>query len=642
MINTLRISKVRKATTRITLFVILYLAFFVHLSGQTYPFTNINKDEGLSSPKIYCIIQDIDDYIWLGTGSGLDMFDGKIIEPVTLEDGIWPGGVRCLMEDSQGIIWAGHLNGKISYYDGAGFHRISLDSLEINSDITSFQEIDGRIWFTTSEHGAYSAVFDKNTGVFRDVKQYRGKEGLSDQVTSSYINPGGELFCIAPDIGIRKYAKEEDNFILFKPEGITNHFSTICMLEDSRGNGWYGTYNNGLLYLDKDKTEPRFYDMFDIIKNNWVSYLTEDSKGRVWVGTWGGGVTVFDEGNGVNYNDSNGLGAQKILAIMEDREGNILIASYDNGLFIFKGDHFVNYVNNDRITMFSNNDINALCEDNSGRIWLGNDDGVTLFDYEINQFWLYNSEDFSLGKEIVAIQKDNTGNIWIATRFNGIYRYNFSANAFPRSWEVNQIFNKSPQISSMVVDQENNLWIGTADGVGVWNITLEIGVQYTQGDGLASNSIKTLFVDRDGFVWIGSEGEKGLTRFNPKTVQFSIIELKDDISPSSIAQTDDGTIWFGTTSGVYSLVNDSISEHISVRNGLLSNDIQLLQPDREGSLYIGTNSGLNRYNLSTKNITAFTEKNGFTGVQANLNASILAENGHLWFGTEKGVILPAS
>ena len=108
-----------------SLVILILLSFQTHLTGQTYPFSVINKEDGLSSTKIYSVIQDRNDYIWLGTGSGLDRFDGKTINPVSTDDGIWHGGVWSIMEDSGGIVWFGHLNGKISYFDGRNFNKIS-------------------------------------------------------------------------------------------------------------------------------------------------------------------------------------------------------------------------------------------------------------------------------------------------------------------------------------------------------------------------------------------------------------------------------------------------------------------------------------------------------------------------------------
>jgi len=618
-------------------FLVILLLFFCSgiLTAQTYHFSSFTKEDGLSSPKIKCVIQDRNDYLWLGTGSGLDRFDGKIIEPVSIDDGIWHGGVCSIMEDSGGIIWFGHYNGKLSYYSGIGFRKINFDTLEITGDITSFQELGGRLWFTTQGQGAFSAVFDGYTGELMDYKQYRGGEGLSDQVSSSYLSPDGEFYCIA-DVGIRKYLPENDEFVLYKPKAISSHFSTIDMLEDSEGNRWFATHNDGLIKIDSEKDSTIFYDIYDGLGHNIVSRLLEDSRGRIWAGTWGGGITLIEEETLLNFDRGKGFGATHIQDILEDSEGNILIASDENGLFIYKGDHFINYNSED---LFSNRIVKAINEDNRNRLWFGNDNGVTMFVPKTEPVlsYVYNSVDENLGNNIVAIQNDLNGNIWIATLNDGIYRYR-SDNTFTSETKVNDILRRGEPISSLAVDHENNLWIGTTDGVGIWNIGLEIGDRHTQANGIASNNIISMFVDRDGYVWFGSQGgAKGFTRFNPKTGKYEILELGENLSPSSITQTDDGTIWLGTTSGVYAFRNDTISERISKQDGLLSDNIKLLQPDNRGSLYIGTNYGLNKYDLSNGKIVAYTEQNGFSGVEPNLNASVMSENGHLWFGTGDGV-----
>ncbi|MDX2415219.1 MAG: two-component regulator propeller domain-containing protein, partial [Bacteroidales bacterium] len=595
------------------------------------PFSIIDKKDGLSSPKVYIVLQDRNDYIWIGTGSGLDRFDGKNIESVSIEVGIWHGGVTCILEDSEGLIWFGHKNGKISYYNGNNFNKIYFDSIEINGDITSLQELNGRIWFTTIGQGAFSAVYDNYSGDLKDYKQYKGAEGLSDQVTSSYITPGGQLFCLT-DLRIKEYIPESNEFVLYKPEAISNHFTTYDMLEDSKGNRWFGTVGDGLIIVDSMELETTRYDTFDDLGSNTVTCLTEDSKGRIWAGTYEGGVTVFDGENITTYNKDNGLPALTIQSITEDHEGNILIASRAMGLFIFKGDHFVSY---DSEWMFSNKNINAVNVDKHSRLWFGNNDGVTIYDPETRVSYVHSSEDKHLGNGIVAIQNDLNGNVWIATSMSGIYRY-VSDNSYTAESKVNKLLNMRKPINSMVIDNENNIWIGTGDGLGIWNISLETGLRHTQRDGIAANDITSMFVDRDGYVWFGSQ-PSGLTRYNPASGKYKIIDLKDNLSISVITQTKDGTIWLGTTSGLWAFRNDSINEHITTRDGLLSNDIQLLQPDNRGSLYIGTNRGLNRYQLFIGKIVSYTEQNGFTGIEANQNASAISDDGHLWFGTVEGV-----
>src|SRR5664280_2478663 len=108
-----------------------WLMFFLPvtvLSGQTqkYFFDNYSNKQGLSEQKVYKLLQDSKDYIWLGTANGLSRFDGKKFDNFTSRDNLASGGVKSIFEDSSGYIWFGHRSGGgISRYNGQIFQQIA-------------------------------------------------------------------------------------------------------------------------------------------------------------------------------------------------------------------------------------------------------------------------------------------------------------------------------------------------------------------------------------------------------------------------------------------------------------------------------------------------------------------------------------
>lgn len=615
------------------LVIFFYMASCLSLLSQTYYFDKYGVNEGLGSSKVYAIIQDSNDYLWLGTASGVSRFGGRVIENFSADDGLSTGGVYSLYEDSFGDIWFGHLDGGLSMYDGKNFYRVSLDTTVLKSDITSINQIGGWLWLTTRYDGTIRGEYDPTSGMLMNVKQYKGSEGLSDQVAGSYIDSKGDYYCMA-EVGIKRYVINEDRFETYRPEGLTSFFSIICMFEDSRGDRWFGTYNGGLYRMRAGSGEFTVYDIRDGLAKNWISNITEDSKGRVWVGTWGGGITVFDGEKMRTYDNTNGLEAMFIQSLLEDREGNIIIASQYSGLHIFKGDHFVNYIS-DRL--FRDKNVMAVNEDRFGRMWFGTNMGITLYDPDSQFSWFFDQESSKIGNKIRFIVDDHDGRIWIGTEGNGLFTYDFEHSSFVAAEDVNNILYNDHIVTALAVDKQGNLWIGTNDGVGLWNIEKGEGQRYTQIDGLSGLGITSLLVAGDGKVWIGTEREQGLTCYDPAKGEFKIIELGNTLSPTSLGSTADGMIWVGTTYGLLGLRDDSVTIHITQKNGLLSNNISLLQPDNNGFLYIGTNLGLNRYNLETGKINTYTRKNGFIGIETKRNASLMDSKGQLWFGTSLGV-----
>ena len=82
--------------------------------------------EGLSASKVYTVIQDANDFIWLGTGSGATRFDGLHFENFSTSDSLAPGGVKSIFEDSHGRIWLGHIGGGMSLFEDDIFKRVSF------------------------------------------------------------------------------------------------------------------------------------------------------------------------------------------------------------------------------------------------------------------------------------------------------------------------------------------------------------------------------------------------------------------------------------------------------------------------------------------------------------------------------------
>ena len=102
--------------------VVLLSFVFLPAGAQKYFFDNYGIKQGLSEQKVYTLLQDSKDYIWLGTANGLSRFDGKRFENFTSHDSLSNGGVKCITEDSLGYIWFGHLMGE--------FHVITVTDLK--------------------------------------------------------------------------------------------------------------------------------------------------------------------------------------------------------------------------------------------------------------------------------------------------------------------------------------------------------------------------------------------------------------------------------------------------------------------------------------------------------------------------------
>jgi ligand-binding sensor domain-containing protein/serine phosphatase RsbU (regulator of sigma subunit) len=607
------------------------------VSAQSYFFDNYSIKQGLSEQKVYTLFQDSKDYIWLGTANGLSRFDGEKFENFTLRDSVATGGVKCIIEDSLGYIWFGHLNGGISRFDGSRFEQPHFDSLTFTGDITNISQVKDKIWLTSVNDGAILADFPIRDIRHIKARQFRGKDGLSDQVFGATVYHDGTLICIT-DVGLRRYNKQEAKFENYRMPHMTTYFSSTCLLEDRGGNIWFGTYNGGIYKYSMSESRMEVIDLPKSgISSNWVSCLTEDSKGRMWIGTFGGGIAVIDGTNIRKLDAENGLLASRIYDIIEDVEGNILIADQDNGLTIFKGDAFLTITGKD---ILPDQNVNAIFQDKTGALWFGTKAGISrLMSGSDKKAVIYNEAGNPIYKDIRFLREDRDGNLWIGANNGGVIKFNMKNSRFEDQSYINSILYPGGQVTALEIDMKNNLWIGTVQGVALGTIGEQNFQRLTLMDSLTIFEITSLYCDPHGDMWIGTlpRGERpGLIKYDVSKKVFKPVSLLPGIIPRAMVMDSKGVLWIGTGKGLIAFADDSVISTVTQGDGLLSNNINLLASGNDGSIYIGTNNGLNRYFPEEKRIFSYTERNGFTGIETKPNAVYKNSSGELWFGTANG------
>jgi ligand-binding sensor domain-containing protein/serine phosphatase RsbU (regulator of sigma subunit) len=621
--------------------ILVWLLLFVPVSrteAQKLFFDSYGVKQGLSEQKVYTVFQDSKDYIWLGTANGLSRFDGRKFDNFSSRNGLSIGGVRCIAEDSSGNIWFGHLNGGVSRYNGKIFEQAAFDSVIVTGDVTSIIETDGKhLWFTSTAAGAILGELPVKDIRHILAKQFKGKDGLSDQVYGAARTRAGEYICIA-DVGTRKFIPGENKFENYRMPHMTTYFSPITLYNDTKGNLWFGTYNGGIYRYNLAESKM---DVIDLIrrgmKSNWVSCFAEDSRGRIWVGTWGGGIGVFDGDSLTILDESKGLIASKICNIIEDVEGNILIGDYSNGLTIFKGDALIT-INEKEVLPDPN--VNAIYQDKSGAVWFGTNAGISrCFPWSGKKPVIYDQKNNSIAEEIRFFREDKDGNLWVGSNNGGVIMFNMKTQQFESQVYINSRIYSDYIVKAMEIDRQNNLWIGTNDGVTFGRIGETNFERITQLDSITVDVISVLYCDPNGNMWIGTEpklGRPGIFRYDILKKQFKSIKSLPGIMPKAMVMDAKGVLWIGTGEGLVAFRNDSILDVVTQDHGLLSDNIRLLADGGDGSIYIGTNIGLNRYYPASRRMFSYTQRNGFTGIESKPNAVFRTASGDLWFGTSNG------
>jgi ligand-binding sensor domain-containing protein/serine phosphatase RsbU (regulator of sigma subunit) len=301
------------------------------------------------------------------------------------------------------------------------------------------------------------------------------------------------------------------------------------------------------------------------------------------------------------------------------------------------------------------------------------------------QFRTLGVEDGLPQSQVFALIQSQRGFVWIGTQ-NGLARYDGSSFRVYRNDPNDLASISANHVTALAQDPKGGIWIGTSEaGLNHYDSKTDKFTRYIHDEkkpsSLASDAILALYVDGDGMVWIGTDGG-GLNRLNPETGEVKRYELEDQpvsaivagegktilfgyggelydvdsakgvgkkskISEAPIAalhRSSDGTLWIGTKGdGLYKLDASGKKTHFKADEedpqSLGDDQVNVIGEDSKGSLWIGTERGLNelpkgatRFNTYVTNTKYTTHSTYPTGIYA------IAEDrgGVLWFGTMTG------
>jgi ligand-binding sensor domain-containing protein/tRNA A-37 threonylcarbamoyl transferase component Bud32 len=410
----------------------------------------------------------------------------------------------------------------------------------------------------------------------------------------------------------------------FEQLGIADGLSqntVYAILQDSRGFLWFGT-EDGLNRFDgyTFKVYKHNSDEPGSLSNNRVQAIYEDSSGALWIGTHGGGLNKFDR-----YNE------------------------------IFT--HFMHEPSNPN--SLNNNSVWIICGEEPGILWVGTESGITRFDSKTGIF----TRRFHGSLEIDGITKspvramglEGPGILWIGTLDDGLYKLTAGKTIHYVNEPGNPNSLSNNRIEAIYIDPSGVPWIGTRDGLnkfdGSSGTFINFNKKYSRefGQGSYIRFLAGLRLEVNGkestLLAVGTYGE-GLYFLNEKTGPIINSRSKPG-SPAGLSsnyiqyiyEDDSGIVWVGTDSGLNKFDKKKQRfAHWAMEpdnpDSLCNNSIWAIYKDRSGILWIGTEGGLERLDRGNNKCTRFT----FGGSSINLAndriMSILEDrNENLWIGT---------
>ncbi len=478
-------------------------------------------------------------------------------------------------------------------------------------------------------------IFPQSTDI--NFEQIFLDQGLSQSIVKSICQDKYGFMYFGTEDGLNQYDGYKFKIIRHKPEDPNslsyNDISALCV--DRNGIVWIGTFNAGLNRYDQTKKIfTRFHNEIrniNSLSHNNINAILEDNLGNLWIGT------------------ENGLNK----LIVEDSLKQIY--SFKHFLFDAKNPNSI-----------SGDCILSICQDKSGNIWIGTNDGLNkIIHEEINSlspaFIKYKSDQKnkkSISNNIVrAIFQDSYGVLWIGTD-NGLNKFipnGDNAGSFIQYKNDLQNFSSisNNQIYALNEDNNGNLWVGTnGGGINIYDRINNKFIRYLNDPlnihTLSYNEIRSIFKDRSGIMWIGTYGG-GIDKVTRGAKQFYYYMHRPNETNSlshpivwSIYEDKDGIIWIGTHGGGLDRLDRKTNLYKHYRHNpndvnSLSNDVvRNIIEDDEGYLWIGTNGGgVNKFDRKTGKFKRFINdpKNPSSLVYNEIRKLYKDKSGTIWIGT---------
>ncbi|WP_378179887.1 two-component regulator propeller domain-containing protein [Aquimarina sp. SS2-1] len=599
----------------------------------------------LSSSSIYCAFVDKKNRLWVGTENGLDLYDRELdqfkrIDIISQLKNFYQSeiAVNSIIEDDSGDIFVGTYTRGLLKIDsetykieqvanvnkGTNQGFVDVHDLQINSE--------GKMYAATN-YGL--KIYDPETNTLRlsIFETEKGLQSVQTPIKSLLIDTNNNIWLGSFSQGIYRIEKRSDEVFNIKNLQFTNK-RIFSLISNADGSILCGTENDGLFHIQADGKLIKNY-LFDknnknSIRSNSIWSLFLDNNERIWMGYYNKGIAVhdklYDKFNNIESlaSNPNSLEAGSVTGIVQDKSGLLWISTDGGGIDVYdpNSQKFI-HINKYSTKEFSNltaYDIQTIFIDSNENVWAGSwSGGVFLLKNGSKKFINYTVENTKgrlSSNSILSFAEDADGIIWIGTFFGGIVSYDPISNEFThyRSKEFTTYGIPTSDVRKVLIDSDNNLWIGTATGLykvrksktdqfSVVSLREKMNSKYQNKSD--TNHILSIYEGTDGSIWIGTKGA-GLCRYNPETDNFiwynELYELKDE-NVSAIIEDEQNNIWISGNNGIHKLdlVKGTIKNYNS-NDGLLSNDFNFnaVFRDKKGTIYFGNYEGIDYFNL--KNI----------------------------------------
>lgn len=607
-------------------------------------FNHLSVQDGLSQLSVLSLYQDENGYIWMGTFSGVNIYNGRsfsyMVPEKQLSASIHGNEIKAITGDKKGEVYLLNENGiSVIHQDDYSINNIW------NNHINAIYMGKSGLW----------AGIDKNLYILKNnaLEKYTLPFQLTSTITAIYENFDHTIFI----------ATSKECLIICPDHSTVNlpirNGSTFS--KTHKGDVWFGTADNGAFLLNPKGEIITHLNSSNGLSNNFVRSIIEDNNQNIWIGTFWGLNTYnpFDKSVRVYTNsliNNNSISNNSIYSLIEDNQKNIWIGTYYGGVNIY-----YNYINKFKFYDLVNPDqespktiiAGCLQEDHKGNLWIATDgSGLKRIDKTgvVHSYTerFGSAEHFNNIKDIYV---DKNNDIWLGILLGGLYYCkNEQFTNIPIKID-NQLNSYDANIINDILEFNDDLLLATIDGILLFDKTTHKCSYLFNGSirQKIGKRIHNLFLDSRNRLWIGTKGE-GLSMYDFKARKLHNYKLidkgdKNQISSNHITEVTEGkdqTIWISTYGGGFNKYDEKYNHFIPFQSkdyGFSTDYLQSIKSMNDTLLIIGGKSSLIIFNLRQKKLDyEVNYKKGFPLEELLERTLCITQNKQLFVAGKNGLV----